>query len=133
MDRARPRPTGNGPDVARVPLGRPAAVENAAPGARSDSVSNPSDVSTPSSVAHVGVGSSAPIRAESAAPERLHTASASHTKPHTIARVQNRRHKDASERVAGVTLGMDSGFGSFGRAYDRDPSYPRTGFWDRSR
>ena len=130
---ARPHRADNGPDVARVPLGRPAAVENAAPSAaRADSVSNPSDV-TPSSVAHSDAGPSAPIRAENAAPEHPHTARASHTKPHKIARAQNRRHKEASERVAGVTLGVDSGFGSFGRAYARDPVYPRTGFWDWSR
>jgi hypothetical protein len=131
---ARPRRADNGPDVARVPLGRPAAVENAAPSAaRADSVSNPSDVTTPSSVAHSDAGPSAPIRAENAAPEHPHTAPASHTKPHKIARAQNRRHKEASERVAGVTLGVDSGFGGFGRAYARDPIYPRTGFWDWSR
>jgi hypothetical protein len=139
---ARPRRADNGPDVARVPLGRPAAVENAAPSAaRADSVSNPSDV-TPSSVAHSDAGPSvahsdagpsAPIRAENAAPEHPHTARASHTKPHKIARAQNRRHKEASERVAGVTLGVDSGFGGFGRAYARDPIYPRSGFWDWSR
>jgi hypothetical protein len=130
---ARPHRADNGPDVARVPLGRPAAVENAAPSAaRADSVSNPSDV-TPSSVAHSDAGPSAPIRAENAAPEHPHTAPASHTKQHKIARAQNRRHKEASERVAGVTLGVDSGFGSFGRAYARDPVYPRTGFWDWSR
>ena len=134
LHRARPRPRDNGPDVARVPLGRPAAVENAAPGAaRTDSVSNPSDVSTPSSVAPVDAGPSAPIRAENATPERPHTAPASHTKPHKIARARHRRHKEASERLAGVTLGMDRGFGSFGRAYERDPIYPRTGFWDWSR
>jgi len=105
LHRARLRAAGNGPDVARVPLGHPAPVENATPSpALADSVSNPSDVSTPSSVAQ-----------------------------HKIARAQNRRHKEASERVAGVTLGMDNGFGGFGRAYARDPVYPRTGFWDWSR
>ena len=134
LHRARLRAAGNGPDVARVPLGHPAPVENATPSpALADSVSNPSDVSTPSSVAHADTGPSVPIRAESAAPGHPHTAPASHPKPHKIARAQNPRHKEASERVAGVTLGMDNGFGGFGRAYARDPAYPRTGFWDWSR
>jgi hypothetical protein len=145
LHRARTRPADNGPDVARLPLGRPAAVENAAPSAaRADSVSNPSGVSAPSSVAHADTGPSAPVAyadtgpsapipAESAVPQHPHTAPASHAKPHKIARVQNRRHREPAERVVGVTLGMDNGFGGFGRAYARDPLYPRTGFWDWSR
>jgi len=45
LHRARLRAAGNGPDVARVPLGHPAPVENATPSpALADSVSNPSDV-----------------------------------------------------------------------------------------
>jgi hypothetical protein len=145
LHRPRPRRADNGPDVARVPLGRPAMVEDAAPiAARADGVSNPSGVSAPSSVAHADTGPSAsvahadagpsaPIPAEGAVPQHPHTAPAPHTKPHKIARVQNRRHKEPSERVAGVTLGMDNGFGGFGRVYARDAVYPRTGFWDWSR
>ena len=134
LHRAMPSTADNGPDIARIPLGRPVPFETATPlGGPTNRWSEPSEVLSPSAVGHAPAGTSDPLNTEDAALGRPHSDPLSHTKPHKIARVQSSRQKQVSERGAGVVSGLDSGFGSFGRAYARDISYPRTGFWDWSR
>ena len=124
------RSVNNAPDIARLPLGRPTALEGAAPmGAPGDTGSAKLQLPTPQ-VAHPAATTSPPAGVEDAPREGLHSPSASPKKPHKIARAQKRHHSERSERVTAVRRGWESDFGAPGRAYARDSSYASTrGFW----
>lgn len=131
----KPRPArsgavNNAPEIARIPLGRPAALERATPiDAPTDSTSEDSELPTISQIVPAPATASQPLAAEDAARDHPHSTPGSRKKPHKIARAQNRHHSERSERVAAVRRGWDSGFGALGRAYARDTSYGPMGFW----
>jgi len=128
---SRRPPADNGPDLARVPLGRAVALDNAtATTGGPDSALEASKVSTPSAVAQAPATISAPPRTGSARP---HSASVAAERTHKIVRAQSRRHKQQSERAIVGTWGVDTRAWSFDDAYARDNSFPRTVFWDWSR
>ena len=114
----------NGPDIARIPLGRPVALENATPpNARADNATPTAQIPAASSAA---VAASAMPRAEQAAPaDPTRPPSALDSKPHRTVRADSRPQKQHSE--SGNTLG------NIERAYARDTTLPRTVFWDWSR
>jgi hypothetical protein len=118
----------NGPELARIPLGRP---ENAAlPSAEASSATPAAQVPATSSAAPAA-GSTTP-RAQGAAPEAPpRAAPAFDPKPHRAARAQSRPPKQEYEPVR-VPSSSGNGLGTFERAYART-AFPRTVFWDWSR
>ena len=118
-------PVNNTPDVARIPLGRPTALEAEAPmgaGAANLELQTPQITKQPATTS--------PLGAEGAAREGLQSHSPSPKKPHKIARAQNRHRSEKSERIVAVRRGRDSESGALGRAYARDSSFaPMRGFW----
>ena len=118
-------PVNNTPDVARIPLGRPTALEAEAPmGAGAANL----ELQTPQITQQAATTS--PLGAEGAAREGLQSHSASPKKPHKIARAQNRHRSEKSERIVAIRRGRDSESGALGRAYARDSSFaPMRGFW----
>ncbi len=121
-------PVNNTPDVARILLGRPTALEAEAPmGAPTAGAAN-LELQTPQITQQPATTSS--LGAEGAAREGLQSHSASPKKPHKIARAQNRHRSEKSERIVAVRRGRDSESGALGRAYARDSSFaPMRGFW----
>jgi hypothetical protein len=118
----------NGPELARIPLGRPAAFENAIPlTAEGDGAMTAPPVPAASSA----MAAPAPPRAQGAPPEPPRAVPLD-PKPHRIVRIETRPQKQQSEPVR-ASSGSGNGLGDLGRAYARDTAFPRTVFWDWSR
>jgi hypothetical protein len=124
--KARPHASqmGNGPDIARIPLGRPAALENATPpNPQADSAT--STAQTPAAVSAPAVAASAtPSAAQSAPPDRPGAASVMNSKSDRMVRTESRSQKQHSD--------SGTGLGNVTR-YARETTFPRTVFWDWSR
>ena len=130
------RGTGNGPDIARVPLGHPAAPTAAVIAAQTDHVSVPSELATPTP-ADAQPLIRAPAIEQVAASAAPHTApAAAAASPQQIVRpppARNNDNKESAATAARVSAAAHSPPGKLGSAYARDISYPRTVFWDWSR
>jgi hypothetical protein len=115
----------NGPDIARIPLGRPAALENATPpNPQADSAATSSS-QTPAAVTAPAVAASAtPSAAKAAPPDRPRAASVLNSKSDRMVRTESRSQKQHSDRGTGL--------GNVTR-YARETALPRTVFWDWSR
>ena len=124
----RRAPVNNTPDVARVLLGRPTALEAEAPMSAPTAGAANLDLQTPQ-ITHQPATAS-PLGAEGAAREGVQSHSALPKKPHKIARAQNRHRSEKSERRVVVRRGWEGEFGALDRAYARDSSFaPMRGFW----
>jgi hypothetical protein len=125
------RRTDNGPELARVPLGRLAPlVETAVPSAPPESAAAASQVAT-LSAATANTASATP-HAQEAPPERAPAASMSNAKAPSGVRSQS-RSKRREQPVKSISLGPDSGSATVARTYAREGAFPRTVFWDWSR
>jgi hypothetical protein len=119
----------NGPELARIPLGRPVAFESGTPSsAEADSATVAALVPADSSAAATVAASAAP-RALSALPEPPRAAYVLE-KPHGMVRVQTQPQKQQSESGR-MSSGSGNEFG--GSTHARDTAFPRTVFWDWSR
>jgi hypothetical protein len=128
-----PRAADNGPEIARVPLGRPAVLAAPAVAARADSASASSRASMPPPTAQADAGKAGPAADQHGASELQHSAPAADPKPQKAIRVEKARHKETPDSTARIAAAPDSAAGSIRSAYARDVSYPRTVFWDWSR
>jgi hypothetical protein len=126
------RRTDNGPELARVHLGRLAPlVETEVPSpAPPESAAAASQVAT-LSAATANTASATP-HAQETPPERAPAASMSNAKAPSGVRSQS-RSKRREQPVKSVSLGPDSGSATVARTYAREGSFPRTVFWDWSR
>jgi hypothetical protein len=116
LDWARARTTENAPPIARLPLGRPAALEEATPMADSNST-QPPEVAPSSPVRNTAAGPSEGLSDTAAVGEPSHAAGVSNKKPHKIARAQNRHRKEASVRAAAARRAAYSGYARFDGGY----------------
>jgi hypothetical protein len=129
LRRLRPVKNAPAPEIARLPLGHPTALEQPTsmgpPAVRTSEAQEPQ---TLSQVAHASAATSEPPASEHAVRD-----SGPRKKPNRVARAQNRQHREKSDRVATVRRNWDNGFRGLGRAYAFDGAYGRTGFWYWSR
>jgi hypothetical protein len=126
--RSHVRQRDNGPELARVPLGRPAAFEAAAPPA-TETNSARAVAQAPAAPARA-VAAPAKLRTEGALSEPPRAAPVWDPKPRRIVRAPNPPQKQQSEALE-LSSGSSDGGGE--RAYARDAKFPRTVFWDWSR
>ncbi len=123
------RGTGNGPDIARVPLGHPVAPAAAVLIARTDQVSSGSSELARPAAADAQPLIRAPGIEQVAAAAVPHTApAATAARPQQIVRPPADRNKESADTAARVSAAAKAG-----SAYARKISYPRTVFWDWSR
>jgi hypothetical protein len=116
LDRVRARTTENAPPIARLPLGRPAALQEATPMADPNSTLQPPDVAASSAVLDTAAGQSK----RAVVGEPSHTAAVSNRKPQKIARAQNRHRKEAFVRGPAARRAAYSGYARFDGGYARD-------------
>jgi len=130
--RLHARWTDNGPELARIALGRPAPLENATPpSAQHDTPGAAGQVPAASSAG--AIAASAAPRTQDAPPEPPRAgAPASDAKPQRSVPSPSRAQKQLSEPVR-ESSGNGSALENAERAYARDTASPRTVFWDWSR
>jgi hypothetical protein len=129
--KAHPLTAPNGPEIARMLLGRAAAPTVAAA---------PAEPAAPSSDTIAPAPAVAPVPRDRVAgeqrgtPERPYSVPATDPKPHKITRVEKPSHKERTDGApaAHAELGNNN-FASVSTAYARASSYPRTVFWEWSR
>ena len=122
------RRTDNGPELARVPLGRlTPLVETAVP-----SPTPPESTAVATLSAATANTVSATPHAQEVPPERRSVASMSNAKAPSGVRTQS-RSKRREQPVKSVSLGPDSGSATVARHYAHEGAFPRTVFWDWSR
>jgi hypothetical protein len=127
------RAVGNGPEIARVPLGRPAVLSPPTTAAAAEGPPAVSEASAALPTARQHAAAVAPLLHQDAGPERPQSAHVPAPKPQKIVRGEKPRpDKKPQERAAHTAAIADSAAGA-GSAYARDSSYPRTVFWDWSR
>jgi hypothetical protein len=122
--RSHANQTDNGPDIARVPLGRPAAFENATPSNAETDPATPA-AQDPAGSSSAAVAASATPRTQAAPAESPRAASVLDSKPHRMVGAESRPRKQPSD--------SGNALGNVERAYARDNTLPRTVFWDWSR
>jgi hypothetical protein len=125
--RLRVRTATDGPDVARLPLGRAAAPSDGLLAKPSEGTAGELQGSTQGNSAAATTPSS-----------EKHSSGAPAKKPHKTARNQNRHRNnypwpgDRADPGVGIPDTNDRG-GRLGQVYARDGSHARQGFWDWSR
>jgi hypothetical protein len=121
--------TDNGPLIARVPVGRPAAFEPGNSGMVSAARPEPSEFPDASRLASA--------RAEVNPPQGIENASGHRPQAAPVLRKNSRLAKqsrdEGTKRVAGVVPSLENVPQELGRAYARDSSRGRSVFWDWSR
>jgi hypothetical protein len=122
----------NGPELARIALGRPAALENATPPSpQRDTPRAAGQIPAASSAG--AIAASAAPRTQGAPPEPPRAAApALDAKPQRSLPSPGRIQKQHSEPVR-ESSGNGNGLENAERAYARDTASPRTVFWDWSR
>jgi hypothetical protein len=129
--RVRVRTATDGPEVARLPLGRPAAPSDGL-------LANPPDGTAEELQGSAQDNATATTTPSSENDNRAHSSGAPAKKPQTTARSQNRHRNDSPWRGNRADPGVgnldtnDRG-GRLGQVYARDGSHARQGFWDWSR
>jgi hypothetical protein len=123
LDRARARTTENAPPIARLPLGRPAALEQSTAMADPPRILQPPEVAPSSPVLDPAAGRSERLSDRAAVGEPSHAAGVSNRKPHKIARTQTRHRKEASVRAAAARRAAYSGYARFDSGYAHDPHW----------
>jgi hypothetical protein len=116
----------NGPEIARLPLGRPATMR--LPPVATGAPLAP-ELSMPTLPQHPAPATSAAAPEQKAAPEGPSAVPASDAKPHKTVRAQPSHPKEPSARAASLTAAAEGS----ATAYARNTAYPRTVFWDWTR
>ena len=124
--RSHVRQRDNGPELARVPLGRPAEFEAAPPPTTETDSARAVALAAPARA----VAAPAKPRAEGAPSEPPRAEPVWDPNPRRIVRAPNPPQKQQSETLE---LSSGSSNGSGERAYAHDTRFPRTVFWDWSR
>jgi hypothetical protein len=135
--RLRVRAGTDGPEVARLPLGRTAVTSG---GELANSPDGPAEGLH--SLAQDNATAATPPRSENSTQDRAHFSGAPPKKPQKTARNQNRHRNEpgdhyrwredrADQRVDRIDTNIRDG--RFGHISARDGSYARQGFWDWSR
>ena len=128
----------NGPEIARMLLGRAATPTVAA--APAEPAAPDSNLSTRVPIMPAPAPAVAPVPRDRVAgeqrgtPQRPYSVPATDPKPHKITRVEKPSHKERSDGApaAHAELGNNN-VASVSAAYARASSYPRTVFWEWSR
>jgi hypothetical protein len=142
--KAHPLTAPNGPEIARMLLGRAAAPTVAA--APAEPAAPGSDLSTRAPIMPAPAPTIAPAPAVAPVPrdrvageqrgtsERPYSVPVTDPKPHKITRVEKPSHKERSDGAPAAHAELENNnVASVSAAYARASSYPRTVFWEWSR